>query len=124
MSTLAIIFGLLLNLVGLVGFFGTGATHYTALIPCALGLLLILSGLVARCEHLHKHAMHVAVLVSLLGFVATVSALGKIPLLLDHAAGDKTPSLIAKVATALLCGIFFILCVRSFVRARLSRYKA
>ncbi len=121
MPTLSLIFGLLLNIVGLIGFFGTGATHYTALIPCALGLLLILSGIVAKKEHLRRHAMHVAVLVSLVGLVGTASAFGKISLLLDHAAGDKVPAIIAKIATALLCAIFFILCVRSFVRARLLK---
>ncbi|MEI6416520.1 MAG: hypothetical protein WCO92_02235, partial [Verrucomicrobiota bacterium] len=74
MSSLSIIFGLLLNIIGLVGFFGTGSTHYTALIPCALGLLLIISGLIARKENLRRHAMHVAVLVAFLGFLGTVSA--------------------------------------------------
>ncbi len=121
MPTLSLIFGILLNAVGLTGFFGTGATHYTALIPCALGLLLIISGLIARNEHLRRHAMHVAVFVALLGFLGTASAFSKIPLLLDHAALDKTPSLLAKIATALLCGIFFILCLRSFVKARLLK---
>ncbi|MFZ4115920.1 MAG: hypothetical protein ACOYK6_04240 [Chthoniobacterales bacterium] len=123
MPTLSLIFGILLNLVGLLGFFGTGATHYTALIPCALGLLLIASGLVAYQEHLRRHAMHVAVLVSLIGLLGTASAFTKLPLLLDHAAGDKTPAFIAKIATALLCGIFFLLCLRSFVQARLLKKK-
>ena len=121
MSTLSIIFGLLLNLVGLVGFFGTGATHYTALIPCALGLLLIISGIVARCEKCHMHAMHVAVLVSLIGFIATASSLGKVSLVLANTAGPRLPSFIAKEATAVLCGLFFILCIRSFVKARLCK---
>ena len=121
MPTISLIFGFLLNVVGLLGFYGTGATHYTALIPCALGLLLIVSALVARKEHLRRHAMHVAVLVSLIGFLGTASAFTKIPLLLDHAAGDKTPAFLAKIATALLCILFFILCLRSFVKARLMK---
>ncbi len=121
MPTLSLIFGFLLNIIGLVGFFGTGATHYTALIPCALGILLILSGIVAKKEHLRRHAMHIAVLVSLVGFLGTVSAFGKISLLLDQASDPKTPAIIAKIATAILCGLFFILCVRSFVRARLMK---
>ncbi len=121
MSSLAILFGILLNIVGLVGFFGTGSTHYTALIPCGLGLLLILSGLVARKEKLRQHAMHVAVLVALLGFLGTASALGKITLLFGTIADPKAPAIIAKSATALLCGVFFVLCVRSFVRARLLK---
>ncbi len=121
MSTLSIIFGILLNLVGLLGFFGTGATHYTALIPCGLGVLLILSGIIAKNEALRRHAMHVAVLVGLVGFAATAPALGKVSMLLDYATNPKAPAIAAKIATALLCGIFFILCVRSFVRARLIK---
>ncbi|HLB34296.1 MAG: hypothetical protein A3F67_00025 [Verrucomicrobia bacterium RIFCSPHIGHO2_12_FULL_41_10] len=121
MPNLSIIFGLLLNIVGLVGFFGTGSIHYTALIPCILGVLLILSGIVAKCEHLHKHAMHVAVLVSLLGFLGTASSLRKISLFLDSSAILNAPATAAKIITAVLCGLFFILCIRSFVKARLSR---
>lgn len=123
MSSLSIIFGLLLNLIGLVGFFGTGATHYTALIPCGLGLLLILCGLIAKKENLRPHAMHVAVLVALIGFLGTASALGKISLLLDPTTDPKAAAIMAKIGTALLCGIFFILCIRSFVNARLLKKK-
>lgn len=121
MPLLSIIFGLLLSVVGLIGFLGTGATHYTALIPCGLGVLLILSGLVARKEKLRPHAMHVAVLVSLVGFVATVPAFGKYSMLFEWSTNPKAPAVLAKIATSLLCGIFFVLCVRSFVRARLMR---
>lgn len=121
MPILSILFGLLLNLVGLIGFYSTGATHYTALIPCALGLLLIICGVIAKKEHLRKHVMHVAVLVALIGFVMTVSAFGKLPLLLNHTAGGKEAAILSKIATASLCGVFFILCVRSFVRARLLK---
>ena len=121
MSSLAIIFGILLNIVGFVGFFATGSTHYTALIPCVLGILLIISGLIARNEKFRQHAMHVAVLVGLLGFVATASAFAKIPHLFAAIADPKAPAIIAKSATAFLCLLFFILCVRSFVKARLLK---
>ncbi len=33
MARVTIIFGFLLVILGLVGFFGTGSIHYTALIP-------------------------------------------------------------------------------------------
>ncbi len=121
MSQLALIFGFLLNIVGLVGFFGTGATHYTALIPCALGLLLIICGFIAKKEQLRRHAMHVAVLVALAGFLATASAWGKISLLFGATPDPKAAAIIAKSITAVLCLVFFILCVRSFVRARILK---
>lgn len=121
MSQLSLLFGFLLNVVGLVGFFSTGASHPTALIPCALGLLLFISGIVARRKALHKHAMHVAVLVSLLGFLGTVSSFVKLRMLFAHMPLINEAAVLSKVSTALLCGIFFILCIRSFVRARLSK---
>jgi hypothetical protein len=59
MSAISIIFGILLNVVGLVGFFGTGAAHPTSLSPCGLGLLLVICGLLARIEKIRMHVMHV-----------------------------------------------------------------
>lgn len=121
MPSLSIIFGLLLNLIGLVGFFGTGGTHYTALIPCLLGILLIVSGLIAKKEHLRRHAMHVAVLISLFGFIMTVKAFQKLGFAFENMNDPKAAAIMAKSATALLCGLFFILCIRSFVKARLLK---
>ena len=121
MIPITIVIGLLLNIVGLVGFFGTGAIHYTALIPCILGLILILCGIIARTPKLHMHVMHVAVLVGILGFGATISAFAKLPSVLKYAGAENENASIAKMATAALCGIFVFLCVRSFVVARLLK---
>ncbi len=121
MSSISVVFGILLNIVGLVGFFGTGAAHPTALIPCALGILLIICGLLARNEKIRIHVMHVAVLVGLLGFGATVSSYGLIFAVLKQTAGEKTNSSIAKMATALLCGLFVARCIQSFVEARVLK---
>jgi len=121
MSSISVVFGILLNIVGLVGFFGTGAAHPTALIPCALGILLIICGLLARNEKIRMHVMHVAVLVGLLGFGATVSSYGLIFAVLKQTAGEKTNSSIAKMATALLCGLFVARCIQSFVEARVLK---
>ncbi len=121
MPSISVVFGILLNIVGLVGFFGTGAAHPTALIPCALGILLIICGLLARNEKIRMHVMHVAVLVGLLGFGATVSSYGLIFAVLKQTAGEKTNSSIAKMATALLCGLFVARCIQSFVEARVLK---
>jgi fucose 4-O-acetylase-like acetyltransferase len=121
MASITVFFGVLLNVVGLVGFFGTGAAHPTALIPCALGVLLIICGLLARIEKIRMHIMHVAVLIGLLGFGATVSSYGLLFAVLKQTAGDKTNSAIAKMATALLCGLFVARCIQSFVEARVLK---
>ena len=121
MSSTTILIGLLLIIEGLLAFFATGATHPTALIPSGFGLLITLSGIVARREKLHMHAMHVAVLLALIGFSATVSAFAKIPFLINHTAGEKAVAYESKIVMAILCGTLLFLVIRSFVVARLLK---
>ena len=51
MARAALIFGILLILLGLVGYTTTGRTSPTALIPAGFGLLILVCGLVGvgRC---------------------------------------------------------------------------
>ena len=121
MSTTTIIIGLLLIIEGILGFSLTGATHYTALIPSGFGLVITLSGILARNEKLHMHAMHAAVLFALIGFAATSAAFSKIPLLIAGNAGEKTVAYESKIVMALLCGTLLFLGIRSFVVARLLK---
>ena len=121
MSATTILIGLLLVIEGLLGFFTTGAVHPTALIPSGFGLLITLSGLLARKEKFHMHAMHVAVLLALIGFSATVSAFAKIPFLINHTAGEKAVAYESKIVMAILCGTLLFLGIRSFVVARLLK---
>lgn len=144
MAKTTIIFALLLILLGLVGYFGTSAQtpadtaqeqadsntpknatpkhSITALIPAFIGVILLLCGLVAMNESFRKHAMHLAVLIGLLGFLAGAGrgAMG----LSKMVSGD--PNLNYRSMTfvwlmALLCGLFVILCVNSFIQARKRR---
>ena len=39
MAKVTLFFAVLFIALGLIGFIGTGSTHYTALIPAALGVL-------------------------------------------------------------------------------------
>ena len=121
MSTTTIIIGLLLINEGIIGFILTGSTHFTALIPAGFGLVITLSGILARNEKLHMHAMHVAVLLALIGFGATASAFSKIPLLIAGTAGEKTVAYQSKIVMAILCGTLLFLGIRSFVVARLLK---
>ena len=74
MPRLTIIFGPLLILLGAGGYFGTGQTSVTALIPAFFGVPFLLLGLVALKDGLRKHAMHAASLLALLG---VIGALGR-----------------------------------------------
>lgn len=117
-------FGIALVVLGLVGYFGTGAQSPTALIPAAAGLLLIVTGVLARKQRLRMHAMHTAALVALLGFAGSVSG---IPQLVKMIAGEeirRPAAAISRSVMAVLCLTFVALTVRSFVAARLARKNA
>ncbi|MES2996619.1 MAG: hypothetical protein V4733_07395 [Verrucomicrobiota bacterium] len=121
MSRLSILFGTLLIILGAVGYFiqEPGARSLTAFIPAAFGLLLILPGLIAAAKpSLNKHMMHVAALVGLLG---AAGGLGMgLPKLIK---GDmlRPLAVYSQLTMGALCLIFVILCIRSFVKARLLR---
>jgi hypothetical protein len=120
-ARISIVFGLLLIALGLGGFVGTGSEHVTALIPAAIGLILILLGALALKEGLRKHAMHLAAMVGLLGAVG-----GAVKLLLPFIKGTER-RLVADACTAamtLLCLVFVGLCVNSFIQARRRRAAA
>jgi hypothetical protein len=89
------------------------------LIPAFAGGLLLLCGVVALNEKARMHAMHAAVLVGLLGFLAAGGrgAMGLMKLLSEGADVNRR-SLVFVWLMALLCGVFVVLCVNSFIQAR------
>lgn len=117
MPSTSIFFGILLILIGLVGYGYGLTTEYaspTALIPAVFGILLLILGILAwGKENLRKHLMHAAVLVALLGFLASagrlVTKLSEITL---------TMAYVSQILMAILCLVFVILSIRSFIDAR------
>jgi fluoride ion exporter CrcB/FEX len=124
MPSTSIIFGILLILVGIAGYFYgilNGNASLTALIPALFGLILVILGLIGRSkENLRKHVMHGAALIGLLGFLATVSSFFKIPALLAGTA-ERPSAVVAQAAMALICLVFVILCIKSFIDSRRNR---
>ena len=117
MPTHAIWIGRLLVAVGIIGYgYGmfTGNASLTALIPAVFGIVLMLLGHLSHAkEALRKHLMHFAALFALLGFLLPgwrlVSKAGELTL---------SAAVASQLAMALLCLVFVILAVRSFVAAR------
>lgn len=117
MSSTSIVCGILLILIGVVGYgygMSTGAASLTALIPAAFGILIALLGAIAAAKpDLRKHLMHVAVIVGLLGFlmpaIRLVMKLGQLTM---------SAAVVSQLAMALVCLVFVILAVRSFIVAR------
>lgn len=124
MAKVTLIFALLLVLLGLAGYLGTGSQHPTALIPAWFGLALGIFGFLAisPSEARRKVFMHVNVTIGLIGFLgAFIQAIREY----GHARSlgvdlDK----IAVGAQATMAGLLLVyvaMCVRSFIAARRAR---
>jgi len=116
-ASITIALGVALIIVGLAGYFLTGAVSLTALIPAAFGLVIAVLGLIARDERKRKHAMHGAVVVALLGFLGSVRGLLQIGALLAGTAA-RPAAVVAQTIMAVLTLGYIVMAVRSFVRAR------
>jgi hypothetical protein len=113
--------GLVLAVLGIGFFIGTGGDHFTALIPVLFGVPLALLGLFALQEKFLKHTMHAAAALGLIGFLGgfVMAILG----LIKSDSGVR-PATIEQGLLALVCALFVALCIRSFVVARRNRAQA
>lgn len=118
MPSTTIALGSVLIVLGLAGYFLTGAVSLTALIPAAFGLVLALSGLLAREERKRKHAMHTAVVVALLGFLGSFRGLLQIGDVVDGTAASPAAIVVQTIMAVLTLG-YIVMAVRSFVKARI-----
>ena len=109
--------GLVLILLGLISYFGTGRVSVTALIPAFFGAVFVILALVARSEAARKHAMHAAVALALVGLLGTLARL--VPAI---AAGQLTrPAVLAQLVMSVLLIGYIALGVNSFKAARRAR---
>ena len=113
MYRVTILFGILLGITGIVGFYLTGADHLTALIPAFIGVPLFVCGIIAAKEAMRMMAMHIAILIGLIGFIGAAATLFK--------ANQEMAAVVSKSITSVLCATFVGLCVRSFIQARKTR---
>lgn len=123
MAKVTLVFAVLLIALGLVGYYGTGAAHSTALIPAWFGVALGFGGLLAisPSESRRKLFMHINVTIGLLGFLgAGVRAVQEFA----HASSTGKPvdpiAVGAQITMTGLLLLYVILCVRSFIAARRS----
>lgn len=119
MVRLSTLTGILLIVVGLIGFFATGAEHMTALIPAALGVLFVICGVMGMKPGMRKHAMHAAAALALVGLLGTVRGLmALIQWLIGGATPERQAAVVAQGVTAVICLLFLALAIRSFITAR------
>lgn len=118
MAKLTIGLGIVLMLMGLGGYFGSGMVSWTALIPAFFGVPMGALGYVALNEKLRKHAMHGAVLLALLGCAGTFGGLIKFVKMLGGQQPERVNAVIVQAVMAVLLLVYIVLCVKSFIDAR------
>jgi hypothetical protein len=121
MAKITLLFAVLLIVLGLAGYFGTGSQHPTALIPTWFGVALGIFGLLAMSpsEARRKLFMHINVTIGLLGFLgAAVEAIRGYGAARSAGVDPDMIALGSKLTMAGLMLFYVLLCVRSFIDAR------
>lgn len=107
--------GVVLVAVGVIAYVATDAVSVTALAPAFVGLPILILGLLAARENVHRHMIHAALVVALLG------ALASLPMALKLLTGRAGSAEVTSMVTALVCAVYVALGIRSFTAARRRR---
>lgn len=110
--------GVLLIIVGVIAYFTSGATSWTALIPAILGVLILIGGLIGLKSP--KIGVHAGLVLALLGIVGTFMNVMQLGALFAGEA-ERPAAVIASTVTFVVLVVYVVLGVRSFIRA--SRWK-
>jgi hypothetical protein len=123
MAKLTIAFGTILILLGIIGYVATGSEHPTALIPSVLGLFFIFFGVMANSDDSKKRMlwMHISVTVALVAFLSMITSDIDVVRISRGATVPYPAAVEEKAAMSLLCLLYVLFCVRSFISARRSR---
>jgi uncharacterized membrane protein len=121
MAKLSIGYGVVFIFMGLFSYFGISSESITALIPAFFGVPLIILGWLGLNEKYLKHTMHGAAVLMLLGFAGTVSGLFKFFKMLGGVQPERPAAVIVQTIMAVLCLVFLIFAVKSFIDVRRNR---
>ncbi len=121
MPAFSIISGIILIIMGLFGYFGLGSQSVTALIPAFFGLPVVILGVVGLKEQFLKTTMHIASILMLLGFLGTVTGLIKFFSMISGNQVERPEAVIVQAIMAVICLIFLIFAIKSFIDARKNK---
>lgn len=123
MPKLSINIGILLIILGAISYVATSAVSITALIPAFFGVVFGGLGMLAkRSESMRKHAMHAALLLALLGLGGSFGGLIAIlNLIFTGTTPERLNAAIGQALMALLCIVFIVAGIKSFIDARKER---
>ena len=120
MTRLTVVIGSVLVVLGVVAYAATAAASVTALIPSFVGVLLLLCAAAARRPEWHRHGIHAALVVALLGALGTLMNVAQIGAVLAGTAERPAAVIVSTLMFVLLVG-YVVVGVRSFVAARRAR---
>ena len=124
MAKLTLVVALVLIVLGIAVFVATGSQAPTALIPTWFGIFLGILGFLANTEDSKRRMlfMHIAVTVGLIGFIFPGwRAAGDLIAQMHDQAVLRPIAMQEELAMAVICLVFVLLCVRSFIAARRTR---
>lgn len=117
MTAVTLAIGAILVVTGAVAYIATGAVSVTALIPAFVGIALVVAGLIARKPAAHRHAIHAALAIALLGALGSLMNVAKLGDLLAGTA-HRPAAIVESTLMFVLLVSYLALGVRSFIRAR------
>lgn len=121
MAKLSIAYGVIFILMGLISYFGISSESITALIPAFFGIPMVILGWLGLKEKYLKHTMHGAAVLMLLGFFGTIGGLIKFFKMLGGVETARPSAVTVQAIMALMCLVFLIFAVKSFIDARQSK---
>jgi len=113
--------GILLVILGTLGYVMSNAASVTALIPAFVGIPMFLFGYFGEKENLRRHMMHAAAGLSLLGFLGTVGGIPKTISLMAGSEVERPQAVVVQAVMAIICLGFLIFAIQSFIAARRAR---
>ncbi len=119
MSSLTLTIGGLLTATGIVAYFATGATSFTALIPSVVGVLLLVAGFIARNPTQHRNGIVAATIVAALGVFGSLMNVMQIGDLIAGTSERPTAVLTSTIMFVLLV-VYLGAVIGWFVRKRQS----
>ncbi len=112
------ILGIVLIVVGIVGYFASGMASYTALIPAIYGAVFFLLGKLGEAESRRMVTMHLAQLLALLAIVGTFTGILDLISLMGGNQEVNVMAAVVRSLMALLCIGYLGLGIKSFIDAR------
>ena len=121
MPRAAVLVGGLLIILGVASYLLSGRASVTALIPAFFGLPILVFGWLAMRVTWRRHAMHAAAGLALLGLIGALRGVPPTLALLSGETVERPTAVVVQTVMAVVCLVFVIMAVRSFVAARRSR---